>query len=116
MNDEPREVSRGWFLPVALTDLYEDQIINGEDLALLGKINSLCHKKEGCWATNTYLAKWWHREPNWVSRCLSRYVDLGLITITKEGNRRTIWSNFQPNLPYKKTTRGVVENYKAILV
>lgn len=48
---------------------------------MLGKINSLQSPDRGCYASNQWLGKWFNKHPNWVSRMISKFKDLGLITI-----------------------------------
>ena len=113
---ELREVSRGWYFPVCLTRLYEKRTLNAEEMMLLGKINSLCHYKKGCWATNTYLANWWGKKPNWVSITISKFSRMGLIvTSTRRiptGTERVIRVTFQGDdlsNTTEKSQRGVLE-------
>ena len=98
MTEDSQSIDRGWYLPISLITLYEKGIINAEDLMLLGKINSLCHPKKGCWATNSYLARWWKKTPDWVSSRISRFQKLGLIEVNGDGKNRVIWAAFQPEI------------------
>lgn len=95
MMNDMQEVSRGWYFPISLIRLFEEGVINASELMLLGKINSLCDPKKGCWATNKWLAKWWGKNAHWVSRTINRFSELGLIKIkVRDRNKRVIKVKF----------------------
>lgn len=96
----PKEQNRGWFFPVVVVRMYEKGHINAEEMMLLGKINALVDEKKGCWASNSYLSKWWGKTTQHVSRTIAKFEELGIIKsyikkIEKQGTRRTIWTCFQ---------------------
>lgn len=78
-------------MPVPLMRLYESGEINGEELLLLAKIDALQDPKEGgCWASNQYLAKWWRKTDNWVSKTVSKLKVLGLVRVIQLGDGKRI--------------------------
>jgi len=90
------EHEQGWYFPPSIVCLYRQGEINAEEMMLLGKINALCHGSGRCWASNKWLGEWWAKHPIWVSRCVSKFHKLGLITIKiKEGYQREIRVDFQ---------------------
>lgn len=95
MNDdsesEQKVKIRYWAYPVSLIRLYETDVINAEEVMLLGKINTY----EKCYASNKYLAAWWkNKSHNWVSTSLKKLEKLGVITCEYSGKRRLIRTCF----------------------
>jgi len=80
---------------------------------LLAKINALCDPKKGCWASNRWLANWWGgRDPSWVSTCITKFRELGLVEVKlKDNNKRMIRVTFfGDELPTEKTRHPHREN------
>lgn len=104
---------RGWWYPQFLVELYESGEINGEELILIGKINSF----RECRVSNKWLANWWGKTPRWVSRTLARLRELGLIFIEIEWDesrtiqKRLIHTCFQGDEGYRKSTSRAGEKF-----
>lgn len=106
------EKRRCWTFPVCLIIAYEQELINAEELMLLGKINALCDVREGCFARNSYLAKWWNKSEVHVSRTISKFEELGFIEISREERKRTIRVTFQGDQTLTKMLNHVNKNVK----
>lgn len=107
-----QEVPRGWFFPVHLISLYQEETINAEELMLLGTVNSLQKAKLGCVASNRWLAKKWNKTRDHVSGTISKLTKLGLIICEyDENSHRRIFVTFagDPD-PRKKTLTPSEEN------
>ncbi len=85
------EQPRGWYFPIEIIHLYKAEIINAEEVMLLGTINSLVRAKKGCIASNPWLAKHCNKTPRHIQKLLEKFKELGLIRVTSlPGNRRRI--------------------------
>lgn len=102
-NDEI-EYNRGWYFPASVIRLYEDDIINAEQMMFLGILNSLCHPRRGCFATNAYLARRWGKSTKHVSQTIGFLADQGLIKIVEQTVKepRTIWTLYQGDSIYDR--------------
>jgi hypothetical protein len=100
MSDEPRDHNRGIYIPIGVWKLFEERVLNAEQIILLGKINTLQDPERGCWASNAWLAEWWGKSIRWVSKSISLFQKLGLVeyTFSKKGERQ-IRVTFQPDTP-----------------
>lgn len=89
---QPKDHSQGWWFPNSLVRLYEEQLLSGEELVLLGKIMALQDPKAGgCWASNAWLAKWSGKSISQVSRLVSRFEEEGWVVVNlKNFNQRII--------------------------
>lgn len=91
---------RGWYIPPPIRRMFEDRILNAEEVLLLTKIDALQDEKYGgCWASNRWLAKWWGKSPLWVSQTVAKFKELKLIKtkffVKKRKTRRVIKVLFQ---------------------
>jgi hypothetical protein len=77
---EPTDQFRGWFIPVSIVRLYDSGEITDAEVLLLSKIDALQDpKRGGCWATNRWLAEWWRKTPDWVSKTIAKFIRLKLV-------------------------------------
>lgn len=90
--------------------LYESAAINAEEVLLFSKIDALQDPKfGGCWASNTWLANWWHKSDRWVSLSIGKLHKLGLVRIIQKESGRVIQTLL--DTPQKKTSTPPEENF-----
>lgn len=129
------EESKGWWIPNEVLRLYSDvtsknerlspRQLNAEEMMLLSKIHALCQRKNGCTASNGWLATWWDKKEWHVSTTLSKFREMGLLRVeTTKGNRRHLFTSFPAAEKHGegscdkspgamcKTTRAHVVNHK----
>lgn len=88
--EQHKEFYRGTFIPVTLMRLFEFRLLSGDEILLLQKIDALQDpKRGGCWASNQWLAAWWGKSDNWVSKTISKFSRMKLVKVTQlgDGNR-----------------------------
>lgn len=122
------ERRKGWSFPPEIVELYEERVLNAEEVMLLGKIRAL-QKREtrACTASNAWLSRWWGKSENWVSRTISKFQGLKILLVrTKQtpfGAKRKMRVNFDEPLLQKsksallqKSKTGCYKSQRALLV
>ena len=80
LSKQPKEHNRGWHFPPCIVRLWDEQKLNDGEFTFLGIINALQDPKMGgCWASNEYLARRWHRVGRSVQRLIQYFIELGLL-------------------------------------
>ncbi len=91
--ESPKDVLSYWTYPISLVWCWESGLISEAEFMLLGKIKSYDGER-GCYASNGYLARWWHRSKTWVSLSLKKFAGLGLIRMETTDGMRRIYCQF----------------------
>lgn len=78
---EPKENFTGYWVPVEIIQMFENRIINLQEMHLWAMIRSLTnHKKRiPCWASNGYLAEKMQVRPQEISQRISNLKEVGLV-------------------------------------
>lgn len=94
---QQKEAFRGWFIPVNIVDLYKTGVITDKEMLILATIDSFVTKEEGCYASNTHLARLHFLKEDRVSKIIAKLKRLELVIQTKSNGRKrwleTCYSN-----------------------
>lgn len=77
---QPKRSIKNWVFPTEIIRLWESEMLNAEQIFLLGFLHIL-DGDEHCFASNQYLAAWWRKKPRHVQRTLEIFKKMGLIKI-----------------------------------
>jgi len=99
---------RGWFTPVDVINLFEDEKITLKEMYLLSLIDSLVSAKgEGCFASNEYLGKKLHLGVDRIQRMISNLKGLGLVKQVKFDGRKRYLETVFSRITLEETGLGV---------
>ena len=83
----------GWFIPTQVIDLFHMGEIDTTGVLLFAMLHSLAKKRDGCWATNTYLAEMLGIKKRALQYQLKNMEARKLIRIQIHAeNKRNIWT------------------------
>jgi len=90
---------RGIWIPVEVWSMFLKKELSATELHLLATIDSLVSPKEGCFASNKYLAEILGVRPDYIARLISKLKKKKLISQVRfDGRRRyleTVWSRIE---------------------
>lgn len=79
-SNQPKEYPRGRWHTQEQVEAFREGLITASEYVFLGLIDALCNwKKQGCWASDDYLAEQMHLEPRQVRNLISHLSNHNLI-------------------------------------